>query len=179
MTSTGAVMPPEHPRRKRRLLAAIGLYREGRIDEEELTSAILGTVVGLSAMVAGAHGTLGEVEVTVLVTVAVYWAADCYARLLAARGTGRRAKVATVLRREWPMVEAAYTPLVVLLVVGLVTGNLRIGIFAALGVGTLLLGGLGFFAARRAGGSRANAVKWSLVSAGLGIVVILLKLLLH
>ena len=105
MTSTGAVMPPEHPRRKRRLLAAIGLYREGRIDEEELTSAILGTVVGLSAMVAGAHGTLGEVELTMLVTVAVYWAADCYARLLAARGTGRRAKVATVLRREWAMVE--------------------------------------------------------------------------
>jgi hypothetical protein len=117
--------------------------------------------------------------VTVLVTVAIYWAADCYARLLAASGTGRRAKVGTVLRREWPMVEAAYTPLVVLLVVVLVTGNLRVGIFAALGVGTLVLGGLGFFAARRAGGSRADAVKWSLVSASLGIVVILLKLILH
>jgi hypothetical protein len=31
--------------------------------------------------------------------------------------------VGSVLRREWPMVEAAYTPLVVLLVVVLVTGN--------------------------------------------------------
>jgi len=78
------------------------------------------------------------------------------------------------------MVEAAYTPLVVLLLVVLVTGNLRVGIFAALGVGTLVLGGLGFFAARRAGGSRADAAKWwSLVSAGLGIIVILLKLFLH
>jgi hypothetical protein len=65
------------------------------------------------------------------------------------------------------------------LVVVLVTGNLRVGIFAALGVGTLMLGGLGFFAARRAGGSRVDAVKWSLVSASLGIVVILLKLFLH
>ena len=83
------------------------------------------------------------------------------------------------MRQEWPMVEAAYTPLVVLLLVVLVTGNLRVGIFAALGVGTLVLGGLGFFAARRAGGSRADAVKWSLVSASLGIVVILLKLILH
>jgi hypothetical protein len=46
-------------------------------------------------------------------------------------------------------------------------------------VGTLVLGGLGFLAARRAGGSRWDAVKWSLVSASLGIVVILLKLLLH
>ena len=52
---------PEHPRRRRRLLDAVRLHREGRVDEEELTSAILGTVVGLSAMVAGAHGTLGEV----------------------------------------------------------------------------------------------------------------------
>src|SRR3954453_22468731 len=145
MTSAPAAAPPAPPRRGHRGPAATGLHRGGRIDEEELTSAILGTVVGLSAMVtAGAHGTLGQVEVTVLVTVAVYWAADCYARLLAARGSGRRAKVGTVLRREWPMVEAAYTPLVVLLVVALVAGNVRVGIFAALGVGTMLLGGLGF-----------------------------------
>ncbi len=128
---------------------------------------------------AGAHGTLGQVELTVLVTVAIYWAADCYARLLAARSAGRRAKVGSVLRREWPMVEAAYTPLVVLLVIVLVTGNLRVGIFAALGVGTVVLGGLGFFAARRAGGSRSDAVRWSLASASLGLVVILLKLVLH
>jgi hypothetical protein len=64
----------------------------------------------------------------------------------------------------------------VLLVVVLVTGNLSVGIFAALGVGTMVLGGLGFFAARRAGGSRSDTVTWSLVSAGLGIVVILIKL---
>ena len=43
------------------------------IDEEELASAILGTVIGLSAMAAaGAQGTLGEVEVTEPVTVAIY-----------------------------------------------------------------------------------------------------------
>ena len=180
MPSPRPFEPPEQPHRSHRLLAAIGLRRGSRIDEEELSSAILGTVVGLSTMVAaGAHGTLGQVELTVLVTVAIYWAADCYAQLLAARGAGRRAKVGSVLRREWPMVEAAYAPLVVLLVVVLVTGNLRVGIFAALGVGTMVLGGLGFVAARRAGGSRSDAVRWSLVSAGLGIVVILLKLVLH
>src|SRR4051794_24062833 len=108
MPSTRAAEPPGKPRRRHRMLAAMGLHRGGRIDEEELGSAILGTVVGLSTMVAaGAHGTLGQVELTVLVTVAIYWAADCYARLLAARGAGRRAKVGSVLRRQWPMVEAA------------------------------------------------------------------------
>ena len=162
------------------MLAAMGLHRGGRIDEEELGSAILGTVVGLSTMVAaGAHGTLGQVELTVLVTVAIYWAADCYARLLAARGAGRRAKVGSVLRRQWPMVQAAYAPLVVLLVVVLVTGSLRVGVFAALALATLVLGGLGYFAARRAGGARPEAVRLSLVSASLGLVVVALKFLLH
>ena len=37
---------------------------------------------------------------TFVVTVAIYWAADCYARLLAARAAGRRAKVGSVLRRQ-------------------------------------------------------------------------------
>ena len=180
MPSPRPFEPPEQPHRSPRLLAAIGLRRGSRIDEEELSSAILGTVVGLSTMVAaGAHGTLGQVELTVVVTVAIYWAADSYARLLAARSAGRHAKVGSVLARQWPMVEAAYTPLLVLLVIVLVTGNLRVGIFAALGVGTMVLGGLGFFAARRAGGSRSDAVRWALVSASLGIVVILLKLVLH
>ena len=108
MSSTPAAEPPGQPHGRHRILAAIGLKRGGRIDEEELSSAILGTVVGLSTMVAaGAHGTLGQVELTVLVTVAIYWAADCYARLLAARSAGRHAKVGSILGRQWPMVEAA------------------------------------------------------------------------
>ena len=128
---------------------------------------------------ASAHGTLGSVVLSVLVTVAVYWAADCYAGLLAARGSGRRAAVGSVLRRGWPMVQAAYAPLVVLLVVVLVTGSLRVGVFAALALATLVLGGLGYFATRRAGGTRSEALRWSALSAGLGVVVIALKLLLH
>jgi hypothetical protein len=184
VTSTHASEPAggsaDRPRRRHRLLAAIGMRPRKAVNEEELTSAILGTVVGSSAMVAAsAHGTLASVVVSVLVTVAVYWAADCYARLLAARGTGRRAAVRTVLRGGWPVVEAAYTPLVVLLIVELVTGNLRVGVLVALGFATVLLGGLGYFATRRVGGTRPEAVRWSLVSAGLGIVVIVLKLLLH
>ena len=66
MPSPRPFEPPEQPHRSHRLLAAIGLRRGSRIDEEELSSAILGTVVGLSTMVAaGAHGTLGQVELTV------------------------------------------------------------------------------------------------------------------
>lgn len=151
-------------------------------DDRELAHAIHGTVVGAAAMTAASvHGSLGEVVVTVLVTVFVYWTAERYARVLGAavKGPSRLARVAEVLRHGWPMVEAAYSPLVVLIVVELVTGNLRAGVLTALAVATVLLGGLGHFAARRAGTSPAAAIGWGAASAALGVVIILLKLSLH
>lgn len=166
----------------RRLSRLLRWQRDEWTDDRELTHAIHGTVVGAAAMAAASlHGTLGEVVVTVLVTVAVYWTADRYARVLAVavQGPGRLGKVADVLRRGWPMVEAAYTPLVVLVVVTLITDDLPFGVLAALGVAILLLGGLGHTAARRAGTSRGAAFGWGLASAALGVVIALLKVSLH
>jgi hypothetical protein len=151
-------------------------------DDRELAHAIHGTVVGAAAMAAASlHGTLGEVVVTVLVTVVVYWAAERYANVLSAAvsGPSRLGRVTEVIRHGWPMVQAAYTPLVVLIVVEVVTDNLPAGVLSALVVATLLLGGLGHVAARRAGTSRAGAIGWGAVSAALGVVIILLKLSLH
>ncbi|HLU58095.1 MAG TPA: hypothetical protein VKZ81_21755 [Pseudonocardia sp.] len=154
----------------------------GWADDRELAHAIHGTVVGAAAMAAASvHGTLGEVVVTVLVTVFVYWVAERYARVLgvAVGGRPRLHVVTTVLRHGWPMVESAYTPLVVLVAVDLVTGNLRAGVLAALVVATVLLGGLGHLAARRAGASPLVALAWASLSAALGVVIIVLKLSLH
>jgi hypothetical protein len=151
-------------------------------DDRELAHAVHGTVVGAAAMAAASlHGSLGEVVTTVLVTNLVYWAAERYARVLsvAVHGPHRTARALAALRRGWPMLQAAYTPLVVLVVAEAVTGNLRTGVLAALTVATLLLGGLGHAAARRAGSSHAGAIGWGAVSGGLGVVVILMKLLLH
>lgn len=164
------------------LIRLLRWQRDGWADDHELSHAIHGTVVGAAAMAAASlHGTLGEVVVTVLVTVAVYWAAERYARVLAvaAHGPQRLGKVAGALRQGWPMIEAAYTPLLVLVVVTLLTGDLPIGVLAALGIAILLLGGLGHAAARRAGTSRAGALGWGLVSAALGVVIAVLKLSLH
>lgn len=179
---TGARTPAVRRRPGWRLTRLLRFQREEWSDDRELTHAIHGTVVGAAAMAAAsAHGTLGEVAVTVLVTVAVYWAADRYARVLsvAVHGPGRLGKLADVLRRGLPMIEAAYTPLLVLLAVALVSGNLQLGVLTALSVTILLLGGLGHAAARRAGGSRAGAFGWGLVSAALGVVIALLKVSLH
>jgi hypothetical protein len=173
---------PLEGRPARRPFYLVRIHRERWADDRELASAILGTVVGAAAMAAASpHGTLGEVVVTVLVTVAVYWAAERYARVLAVevRGPHRIRKIGPVLRHGWPMVEAAYTPLVVLVVIEFFTDDLRAGVLAALGVATVMLGGLGHGAARRAGTTWAAAVLWGMVSAGLGVVLILLKISLH
>jgi hypothetical protein len=170
------------PARRHRLGRLLGWKDRRWAAGHELAHAIHGTVVGAAAMAAASlHGTLAEVVVTVLVTVVVYWAAERYAQVLGAavRGPGRPARVRAALRQGLPMIEAAYTPLVVLVVIALVTGDLRAGVLSALAVATVLLGGLGHVAARRAGTSAVGAVGWGAVSASLGVVIILLKLALH
>jgi predicted metal-dependent hydrolase len=176
--------PHSRPRHRRgnRLSRLLRWEHREWTDDRELAHAVHGTVVGAAAMAAASlHGTLGQVVVTVLVTVFVYWAAERYARVLsvAVDGPPRLARVAEVLRHGWPMVEAAYTPLAVLVVVEVVTDNLRAGVLTALVVATVLLGGLGHLAAKRAGTSAGAAIGWAAASAALGVVIILLKLSLH
>ena len=170
------------PSRVRRVLFSARLHHQRWTSERDLTHAIYGTVVGAAAMAtASLHGTLSEVVVTVLVTVAVYWVAERYAEVLAAavHGPGRGGRVAQALRRGWPTIEAAYTPLVVLVVFVLLTGQLNSGVLVALGLSTAMLSGLGYVAARRAGAARPPALAWAAGSAALGIIVILLKTTLH
>ena len=165
-----------------RLLLVARLHHERWADERELAHAICGTVVGAAAMaVASAHGTLRAMIVTVLVTVAVYWTAERYAEVLAAavHGPDRRHRVAEALRRGWPTVEAAYTPLVVLIVFALITGRPDTGALVALAVSTAMLGGFGYVAARRAGAARSAALVAAAGSAALGVVVMVLKTWLH
>ncbi|GAA0934410.1 hypothetical protein [Pseudonocardia zijingensis] len=174
--------PAAAPARRHLLGRFLGWQRRRWSSSRELAHAIHGTVVGAAAMAAASlHGTMQDVVVTVLVTVVVYWAAERYAQVLGAAVSGpqRRARVRAALRQGRPMIESAYTPLAVLLVVGTLTGNLRTGVLSALITATLLLGALGHVAARRAGTSTTGAIGWGAVSASLGMVIILLKLALH
>ncbi|GAA2870979.1 hypothetical protein GCM10010472_30410 [Pseudonocardia halophobica] len=63
--------------------------------EHDLAQSIYGTVIGAAAIAIGsASADLGQIVLTVVVTVAVYWAAERYAELLAAavHSAGRRAR---------------------------------------------------------------------------------------
>lgn len=169
------------------IVRAAELHRNRWSDEHELAYAIHGTVVGAAVMMAASlHGTLGDILVTVVVTLFVYWVAERYAHLLAAGVRGQqkgwratRAAIARELRAGWPMVEAAYLPLVVLIVVDLFTDRLDAAVFASLATSTVLLIALGHLAARRAGASGFGALGWAVASGALGLVTVCLKLLLH
>ena len=92
---------------------AAGRFGSRWTNERELADAIHGTVVGAAVMVAASlHGTLGQVVITVVATLFVYWATERYAELLAAGARGRvldRRNVAAALRHGWPMLESSYS----------------------------------------------------------------------
>ncbi|WP_433505750.1 hypothetical protein ACQP04_04190 [Pseudonocardia halophobica] len=178
----GSPAASTRPGLPRRLFRHTPLSRYRWHSEEDLSQAIYGTVIGAAGIAVGsAHGDLREIVLTVVVTVAVYWAAERYADVLAAavHAGGRAERVRAALRRGLPVVEAGLTPLVLLVVLALFTGRLPLAVFVALGLATVMLGGFGHVAARRAGASVAQAVCWGLCSAALGVLVIGLKMLLH
>ena len=153
-------------------------------DERELAHAIHGTVVGAAVMAtASAHGgTLGEVVLSVLGTLTVYWIAERYSGILAAEVHGSaltRVGLGRALRQGWPMVQASAAPLLVLLVATMLTPGVQTGVMIALAFATAQLAGLGWLAGRRAGGSRWAGAGWALASGVLGMLTIGLKLLLH
>jgi hypothetical protein len=152
-------------------------------NERELADAIHGMVVGAAVMVAASvHGTLGQVVITVVATLFVYWATERYAELLAAGARGGvldRRKVLATLRHGWPMLESSYSPVVVLLVASALGADLPAAVLAALCLSTVLLAGLGYGAARRSYASVAGALGWGAMSGLLGVAVIALKLALH
>ena len=131
---------------------------------------------------ASLHGTLGQVVITVVATLFVYWATERYAELLAAGARGQvldRRKVMAALRHGWPMLESSYTPVVVLLVASVLGAELKTAVLTALCLSTVLLAGLGYGAARRSDATVAGALGWAAMSGLLGVAVIALKLALH
>ena len=162
---------------------AAGRFASRWTNERELADAIHGTVVGSAVMVAASlHGTLGQVVITVVATLFVYWATERYAELLAAGARGRvldRRNVAAALRHGWPMLQSSYSPLIVLVVASALSAELRTAVLAALCLSTVLLAGLGYGAARRSDATVARALGWAAMSGLLGVAVIALKLALH
>ena len=124
---------------------------------------------------------VGEVAITVLVTVLVYWIAERWSHILAAGIRGRRLsrhESVQMLVEGWPMVQASYLPLLVLLAAWLLGADTTTAVNIALVATVVLLTGLGWVAARRGGRAGWAAVRSALVTGALGLAIIVLKALL-
>lgn len=147
-------------------------------------AAIYGTVITAAVIAAGGN-TLSSaaLEVTVLVTLLVYWAAEQYAALLGEHthdgSLPEFEQVRASLSSSWPMVTASFVPLIGLIVArGLGATTIGAALVALL-VAVVLLVYHGHAAGKAAGlkGVRLAAVT---ATAGLlGIAMVILKTLLQ
>ncbi len=150
----------------------------------KVSAAIYGLIVSGAVMAAaGEHGSVRDVAITVCVTVIIYWLAESYADVLgeqlaeARRETWPRAR--ELLRQGWPLVQASFIPLGVLLIAWAAGLSDSSAITAGLVANTVLLAALGWIASTRAGRSIPGRIGVSALAAAFGLVMIALKTLLH
>jgi hypothetical protein len=151
--------------------------------------AIYGTILVMAVITALSHDdsvTSAELIAGVLATTLVFWIAHVYAEVLGSRlegdGEGGRPRWSTVVvaaRGEWPLVEAALLPVLALLlgVVGLVETDTAVSI--AIGAGVVELFAYGIAAGRRLQLSLGGTVTVGVINGALGLLIVLLKVLVH
>jgi hypothetical protein len=148
--------------------------------------AIYGTILVMAVISGLSHDEdIGSAELiaAVAATTLVFWIAHVYAEILGRRleGEGQFSwgSMRAVMRGEWPIVEAALLPVLALLigVVGLVDTDTAVNI--AIGAGVVELFAWGIAAGRKLELSTGATLVAGVVNGGLGLVIVLLKVLVH
>lgn len=152
-------------------------------NQESTAAAIYGVIVSAGVMAAAHVDTAIQVMVAVLVTLIIYWGAERYARVIAERiHEGHRPswpKLRQQLTIGWEMVTASYTPLAVLGVLSLLGVDLFAAVVSALVCSTVLLGLAGWAMGRSGHLTVPERIVAAVVASMFGVVMIVLKSLLH
>lgn len=143
--------------------------------------AVYGTVITAALIAENAilQADVPVIVVTVTVALLIYWVAHTYAQLLAGGlNSGDRhawgAALQHALAEEWPMVEASFAPLAILLLVWMFA-RAQVAVSVALWLTTVLLFVWGMLAGRRAGLHGRATLLTGVVSAAFGIAIASLK----
>ncbi|GIF12902.1 hypothetical protein [Actinoplanes teichomyceticus] len=151
--------------------------------EEATASGVYGIIVGAAVLVAGHGESVRDVVVAVLVTLLVYWAAERYARIVAERIHQGRRPARHVIREQltagWEIVTASGLPLLVLILVRLSGARLITAEIVSLACSTLLLAVAGWRIGANGRLSTGERVQCTVVAGMFGVVLIILKTLLH
>ena len=145
---------------------------------------ITGTVVCAAAIAAvtGHVDTTAQLSLAILGTVAIYWIAHLHATTIGSSLTHGHHPLAAFKHAFWhtlPIAGASVVPLGVLLATTLFGASLRTAAFTALFATIGLLGVYSYLAGIRAGLDTAGRVASAVAGAALGLLVVLLKMLLH
>jgi hypothetical protein len=151
-----------------------------------LASWIYGTVLATS-LVAGfsedPENTELEIAITVLVTSLVFWLAHVHAELFAERYVaGRpleRAEMRARLRGEWPMVHGSFPAVAILLLgtIGVLSRDSAETLAIVAGVAALIA--LGIAIGLKEHLSTLKLIGVTLLNAFYGVVIVILKVLVH
>jgi len=152
------------------------------------TGAVYGSLLAGSVVVgagAGAGGTYDlsplRLAAVLVATGLVFWLAHAYARLVgrAHHAAFNWQEIRWVVRREWPLFQAALPPAGAALLFGLLGASDTAAAWAALTVAIIEQVGWATFMTLRAGVSRPQVLVSSLVYLVLGLLIVALKAALH
>jgi hypothetical protein len=143
------------------------------------TLLTLSVLVGLSLKKSGP----GVMAITIGVSAAVFWIAHVHAGLVArwVRADTRpdRRAVGEIMAREAPMIESAVPAVALVLLAWLGVLSTSAAVWTALVYGVVALAVWGALIAYRAGLGMTGMAVVSGVNLGLGLVIVVLKLLIH
>jgi hypothetical protein len=138
------------------------------------------SVVGLAFETGqDAHFITAAAFGSALVFWLAHWWSDVIGEQIAAGEAFRRRDVLVVARREWPLVEAAVAPTLLLALAWAGVWSRETGVELALAAAVLQIFGWALVAGRRAGWTWLRAGVFAAVEGALGIVLLLLEQLVH
>ena len=141
----------------------------------------------LAASVLGVAYEAGEsartMTATLFASMLVFWLAHAWSEIVGthikAGARFERRQIALIARREWPLVEAAVVPTVLLALAWAGVWSRDTGAVLALMTTVVQITLWGFVAGRRAGGTAISAALLGGVQGALGIALLLLERLVH
>jgi hypothetical protein len=154
-----------------------------RATEEGTAAGIYGVIVASGVMATSHAHSATATAIAVLLTLAVYWSAERYSRLVAERIHEGHRPAWAVVRRQlstgWEIVTASALPLFVLVVLDLLGVGQYPAVLGALLCSTGLLCLAGWEVGRSGRLSRAERFVSAAVACSFGIVLFALKAALH
>lgn len=145
-------------------------------------AAIYGTIISASYLAAASEDKIVQVILGVFFTLLVYWLAERWSEVIGGHIQGEPfdwAQARATFKRGWPMVQASYGPLLVLVVAKLLGADVEDAVTLALIAAILVLIALGTLAARRAQLPLVGIVLSAVFNGLLGVGLIALKSWLH